>query len=110
MVYKFPPTKLVARSGYGLKGVMGYREYGIRGVLLYSGVKNRKKFRGPITDALDRGDDYYQAFEGFHIQYYGMWWWLFIVTVTRFQHIPLFHCLAIVLYLQLMIVDEKVGR
>ena len=31
--------------------------------------------------------------------------------MTRIQHIPLFHCLAIVLYLQLRIidVDEKVG-
>ena len=60
--------------------------------------------------ALDRGYDYYQAFEGFDNQYYGMWWWLCIVTVTRFQRIPLFHCLAIVLYLQLMIDDPRRKR
>ena len=29
------PTKLVDGRGYGLKGVMGYQKYGLRGVRLY---------------------------------------------------------------------------
>ena len=40
MVHNFPPTKLVARSGYELKGVMGCQEYGIRGVLLYTNPRS----------------------------------------------------------------------
>ena len=35
MVCISPPTKLVDGRGYGLKGVMGYQKYGLRGVRLY---------------------------------------------------------------------------
>ena len=38
------PTKLVTGRGYGIKGVMGYQEYGLRGVRLYLAPKGVAQF------------------------------------------------------------------
>ena len=42
MVCISPPTKLVDGRGYGLKGVMGFQKYGLRGVRLY--ISRRRIF------------------------------------------------------------------
>ena len=48
------PTKLVDGRGYGLKGVMGYQKYGLRGVRLY---REKEGASGGLENECDEWDE-----------------------------------------------------